>query len=151
MNPDLLHTPAELQRPLEPIAMTGMSCRFPGAPDIEAFWKLLERGGDAIIEVPPDRFDIRRYYDPDPEAPGKMYVRAGGFLDNVFDFDPNFFGISPREALSMDPQQRLLLEVAWEALKDAGDATDHLSGRNAGVFIGQSTNDYVRRSFGREI
>src|SRR5688572_23109765 len=135
----------------EPIAVTGMSCRFPKAPHLEAFWQLLERGGDAIGEVPADRFDVNAFYDPDPDAPGKMYVRNGGFIEDVFDFDPAFFGIAPREAVSMDPQQRLLLEVAWEALEDAGEATEQLSGRNAGVFIGHSTNDYVSRSLGREI
>src|SRR5438034_2830134 len=138
-------------RQAEPIAITGMSCRFPQAPGLDDFWALLERGGDAIVEVPPDRFDVAQYYDPDPDAPGKMYVRSGGFIENVFDFDPGFFGIAPREALSMDPQQRLLLELSWEALEDAGEATSRLAGRKAGVFVGHSTNDYVRRSFGREI
>jgi acyl transferase domain-containing protein/acyl carrier protein len=136
---------------LEPIAITGMSCRFPGGSDIDAYWRLLESGGDAITEVPADRFDLQSYYDPDPDAPGKIYVRKGGFIANAFDFDPGFFGISPREALSMDPQQRLLLELAWEALEDAGEATEALAGSSAGVFVGHSTNDYVRRSFGREI
>ena len=135
----------------EPVAVTGMSCRFPKAPHLQAFWQLLERGDDAISEVPADRFNVNDFYDPDPEAPGKMYVRHGGFIDHVFDFDPGFFGIAPREAISMDPQQRLLLEVSWEALEDAGEATDRLNGRNAGVFVGHSTNDYVRRSLGREI
>jgi acyl transferase domain-containing protein/acyl carrier protein len=135
----------------DPIAVTGMSCRFPQAPSLDAFWRLLERGEDAISEVPADRFDVNDFYDPDPDAPGKMYVRSGGFIDHAFDFDPAFFGIAPREAISMDPQQRLLLEVSWEALEDAGEATDRLSGRNAGVFIGHSTNDYIRRSFGKEI
>ncbi|MEE8155552.1 MAG: SDR family NAD(P)-dependent oxidoreductase [Phycisphaerales bacterium] len=135
----------------EPIAVTGMSCRFPKAPNIDAFWQVLEAGVDAITEVPPDRFDVDDYFDPDPDAPGKMYVREGGFIENVFDFDPGFFGIAPREALSMDPQQRLLLEVSWEALEDAGEATSRLQGREVGVFVGHSTNDYIRRSFGSEI
>ena len=100
----------------EPIAIVGMSCRFPGgANDLGSFWRLLQNGEDAIIEVPADRWDVDEYYDPDPDAPGKMYTRWGGFLQHVpvDAFDAAFFGISPREAMSMDPQQRLLLEVAW--------------------------------------
>ena len=97
----------------EPIAVIGIGCRFPGGADgPEGFWRLLSDGVDAITEVPPDRWDLARYYDPDPDAPGKMNTRHGGFLAGVDRFDPHFFDISPREALSMDPQQRLLLEVA---------------------------------------
>ena len=112
----------------EPIAIVGMGCRFPGAKDPEAFWQLLRDGVDAITEVPSDRWDINAFYDPDPDVPGKMSTRWGGFLERVDRFDPHFFGISPREAGRMDPQQRLLLEVAWEALEDAGQAPHRLAG-----------------------
>jgi hypothetical protein len=91
----------------EPLAVVGMGCRFPGARDPAAFWKLLRDGVDAITEVPEDRWAIEDFFDEDPSAPGKMTTRWGGFLDRVFDFDPSFFGISPREATHMDPQQRL--------------------------------------------
>src|SRR5262245_25484060 len=102
----------------EPIAIIGMGCRVPGgAADPEAYWRLLRDGVDAVKEVPSSRWDIDAYYDPDPEALGKMYTRHAGFLETVDTFDPQFFGISPREAQSMDPQHRLLLEVAWEALE----------------------------------
>jgi len=87
---------------------------------IEAFWQLLHNGVDATREVPADRWDVNRYYDPNPDALGKMYTRRGAFLQSVDQFDPQFFGISPREAVSMDPQQRLILEVSWEALETAG-------------------------------
>ena len=84
-------------------------------------WDFLLAHGDGIIEVPPDRWSLDRYYDPDPDMRGRMYTRSGGFLqDSLWDFDREFFGISPREASIMDPQQRLLLEVTQEAMDDAG-------------------------------
>ena len=126
------------------IAVVGMSCRFPGAGDSEAFWRLLERGGDAIAEVPPERWDVEACYDARPATPTKMNTRWGGFLQGVDLFDPAAFGISPREAQLMDPQQRLLLEVTWEALEDAGLAADKLSGSRTGVFVGISNSDYAR-------
>ncbi|MUH01818.1 hypothetical protein F7734_60035, partial [Scytonema sp. UIC 10036] len=128
---------------MEPIAIIGISCRFPGADNPEAFWQLLRDGVDAITEIPSNRWDIRQFYDQDPEISGKMNSRCGGFLQQVDQFDPQFFGISPREAVSMDPQQRLLLEVAWEALEDAGQVQEQLSGSQTGVFVGISTNDYT--------
>ena len=107
----------------EPIAIVGAGCRFPGgADDLESFWRLLRDRVDAVGDVPPDRWDLDRWYDPNPDAPGKMYTRCGGFLERVDRFDPQFFGIAPREAVAMDPQHRLLLEVAWEALENAGCA-----------------------------
>ena len=128
----------------EPIAIVGLSCRFPGADSLDDFWDLLHRGGDGIREVPADRWDIDQLYDPDPDVPGKMSTRWGGYLEQVDCFDAKFFGISPREAVNMDPQQRLLLEVAWEALEHAGLSPAKLDGRQAGVFVGISTNDYGR-------
>src|SRR5512138_860261 len=81
------------QQATQPIAIIGLSCRFPGAASPEAFWGLLRDGRDAISEVPPTRWDIDAYYDPDPDAPGKMYTRHGGFLDGIDRFEPSFFGI----------------------------------------------------------
>jgi myxalamid-type polyketide synthase MxaB len=126
----------------EPVAVVGMACRFPGAPDAAAFWRLLSGGVDAITEVPKDRWDIELFYDADPEKPGKMYTRWGGFLKEVDRFSPAFFGISPREAASMDPQQRLLLEVSWEALENAATPVEHLQAAQVGVFIGIGATDY---------
>src|SRR5580704_17200083 len=128
----------------EPIAIVGLSCRFPGSNDPDAFWRLLSGGVDAVKEVPNDRWDKDAYYDPDPSVPGKMHAPYGGFLDQVDLFDAAFFGISGREAESMDPQQRLLLEVTWEALENAGIATTHLRGSSTGVFVGITTSDYAR-------
>lgn len=130
----------------EPIAVVGLGCRFPGGADSPAeFWRLLERGGDGIVEVPRDRWDVDALFDPDPDAPGKMSSRFGGFIRDIDRFDAEFFGITPREAASMDPQQRLLLEVAWEALEDAGQAPDRLAGSPTGVFVGICNADYFQR------
>lgn len=135
---------AERQRN-EPIAIVGMACRFPGgANSPDQFWQLLQNGVDAITEVPASRWSLEEYYDPDPDAPGKVASRWAGFIDDVDRFDPQFFGISPREAVSMDPQQRLVLEVGWEALENAGYAPDKLSGSRTGVFMGICNNDYFQ-------
>jgi myxalamid-type polyketide synthase MxaC len=129
----------------EPIAIVGMGCRLPGGvADPEAYWRLLCDRVDAISEVPPSRWDIDAYFDPNVDAPGKMYTRFGGFVEHVDLFDPQFFGISPREAASMDPQQRLLLEVAWEALESAGHGSHQSGARKAGVFVGITMSDYGR-------
>jgi acyl transferase domain-containing protein/acyl-CoA synthetase (AMP-forming)/AMP-acid ligase II/acyl carrier protein len=128
----------------EPIAITGIGCRFPGASGPGELWEQLESGVDAIREVPPDRWSVDEYYDPDLAATNKMNTRWGGFLRDIDMFDPLFFGISPREATQMDPQQRLLLEVAWEALEDAGELKDRLHGTQLGVFVGISNSDYSR-------
>ena len=131
----------------EAIAIIGVGCRFPGSKDAREFWNLLRNGVDAIREVPAARFSLSDFYDPDQAAPGKIATRWGGFIDDVDQFDTHFFGISPREAARMDPQQRILLEVAWEALEDAGQVRDRLSGAPVGVFIGISNNDYGRIQF----
>ena len=129
----------------QPIAIVGIGCRFPGgADDPESYWELLAKGVDAITEIPPDRWNMDRFYDPDPGTPGKSYARHGGFIKGIDLFDPAFFGISHREASFMDPQQKLLLEVAWEALEDAGLVIDRKIPTNAGVFIGISSYDFLK-------
>jgi phthiocerol/phenolphthiocerol synthesis type-I polyketide synthase D len=127
----------------EPVAVVGIGCRFPGGvAGPEGYWEFLANGGDAISEVPPDRWDAEALYDPDPFAPGRMASKWGGFLPDVADFDADFFGITPREAEAMDPQQRVLLEVAWEALEHAGIAPDGLSGTRAAVMMGVYYSEY---------
>ena len=129
----------------EPIAIVGLSCRFPGpANDPDAFWRLLHTGVDAISEIDATRWSVEEYFDPDPDKPGKVATRWGGFLRDIRRFDPQFFGIAPREAMSMDPQQRLALELSWEALENAGYAPDTLSGTATGVFMGICNGDYYQ-------
>ncbi|MBD1926369.1 thioester reductase domain-containing protein [Trichocoleus sp. FACHB-90] len=129
---------------VEPIAIIGLGCRFPGANDPEAFWQLLSNGVDAIAQVPKERWDIDAFYDPEPGKPGKMSTRWGGFLEQVDQFEPSFFGIAPREVERMDPQQRLALEVAWEALENAAIVPSKLSGTQTGVFMAIGNYDYCR-------
>lgn len=93
--------------PSEGIAIIGMGCRFPGgANDAETFWKVLIEGRDAVSEVPADRWNVERFYEPEPGVLGKTIAKRGGFVDGIDQFDPQFFGISPREAPYIDPQQR---------------------------------------------
>jgi len=135
---------AEQRSHREPVAVIGIGCRLPGgAHNPDAFWNLLTSGLSAIGEVPKDRWNVDAYYHPDPEEPGKMVSRWGGFLEEVSGFDPAFFSISPREAARMDPQHRTVLEVVWEALEDAALPPAKLWGTRAGTYIGISSSDYA--------
>src|ERR1700736_5085930 len=129
--------------PKDRIAIIGIGCRFPGGVNnTESFWKLLAEGGEAVSDVPPDRWNVERFFDTEPGLPGKSIARRGGFLEGIDQFDPQFFGISPREAPYVDPQHRLLLETAWEAIEDAGLVLDLERGTDLGVFVGISHNEY---------
>lgn len=134
----------------QPIALVGMGCRFPSANTPAEFWQLLKAGKDAVTEIPSDRWNVNQFYSPDPDEPGKMYVRHGGFLPNLHDFDASLFRMAPREVSSLDPQQRLLLEVTWEALEHAGIAPHALNGQPVGVFIGICGIDYWHQLLQRD-
>jgi len=139
------------RRLTEPIAIIGVGCRFPGGvDDPAAYWRLLCAGINTRREVPRERWDVDAYYDPDPDAPGKISTRYGSFLDGIDGFDAAFFGISPREAMRIDPQHRLLLEVAWEALEHARVAPNSLAGTRTGVFAGVMSSEYSKRLLGRD-
>ncbi|MEU9828093.1 type I polyketide synthase [Micromonospora chersina] len=124
------------------IAVVGMACRLPGAPDTDSLWRLLRTGRSAITTVPSSRWDADRFYSPDPAAPGRTVSRWGGFLDGVEDFDAAFFRMSPQEAAAADPQQRLMLELAWEAVEAAGIAPGRLRGVRGDVFVGAIAAGY---------
>ncbi len=128
---------------LEPIALVGIGCRFPGninGPD--ELWQGLKEGIDAITDIPGDRWNNDVFYDPDPNKAGKIKSKKGGFLKDIDKFDADFFGVFPAEASRIDPQQRFLLEVTYEALEDAGISLESISDSKTGVYIGVFTNDY---------
>jgi acyl transferase domain-containing protein len=129
----------------EPVAIIGMSCRFPGAPTVEDYWSLLSEGRSGVVEVPPSRWNIEDYYTADRRVAGGVYTRHGAFLPDIAGWDADFFGIPPAEALRMDPQQRLLMELVCEGLDDAGTAAQRLAGSRTGVMVGlMDTAQYGR-------
>jgi acyl transferase domain-containing protein/NADPH:quinone reductase-like Zn-dependent oxidoreductase/acyl carrier protein len=134
----------------EPVAVIGMSCRYPGGIDSpERFWQLLVRGEHVIREGPQGRWDVDAFYDPDVDVPGRCTSRWAGYFDDITGFDAAFFGISPREATTMDPQHRLMIELAWEALERAGMPPRDLGGTRTGVFAGMCHSEYIGRLAGR--
>ncbi|TMU98191.1 SDR family NAD(P)-dependent oxidoreductase [Streptomyces sp. DASNCL29] len=134
----------------EPIAVIGMTGRYPGAADLTEFWDDLRSGRDRIREVPADRWPLEGFYEPARTtaiATGRSYSKWGGFLDDFAAFDPLFFRIAPRDAYAMDPQERLFLQAAWEVLEDAGYTPEELGARHGhrvGVFAGVTKSGHAR-------
>ena len=126
----------------EPVAIVGMSCRFPGAQNVDEFWDNLLNQVDSVGEIPAGRWDIDQFFDAS-RKPGKMYTREGGFLDDIAEFDAAFFNISDQEACWIDPQHRMLLENSYRALEDAGIPTHPLADKSVGVFMGIMGQDYA--------
>ncbi|QDU91226.1 Erythronolide synthase, modules 3 and 4 [Pirellulimonas nuda] len=127
----------------EPLAVVGIGCRFPGAADLDAYWRLLSEGRSGLSDVPADRWGHAELAATAAKQPGKIASSRGGFLDGVDQFDAGFFGLSSREAASLDPQHRVFFETAWTALEDAGLETSRLRGSRTGVFLGICSNDYL--------
>jgi acyl transferase domain-containing protein len=127
------------------VAVVGMACRLPGAPDVDAFWRLLVAENHSIRTIPRERFDVDVWYDPVPGRARRIVSRCGGFLDDIERFDADFFGISPYEAVRLDPQQRLLLQTVWEALEDAGIPRDRAAACRTGVYASCLTPGYWDR------
>ncbi|GAX60240.1 difficidin polyketide synthase [Candidatus Scalindua japonica] len=126
----------------EKIAVVGLACHFPGAPDIDTFWFNLKSGTDSIIEVPANRWDIRKYYSTDYQ-PGKSISKWGGFIEGIEEFDPEYFGISKELAPHIDPLMRQFLEVGVEVINDAGYTKKEIWGKDVGVFVGSRISNFV--------
>ncbi len=130
--------------PLESIAITGLSGFFPGCLDVQSFWKRIDEDESLIIEIPKERFDWQKYYDPTENKKGSIRTKWGGFIPDIASFDPKRFRILPQEANEMDPRQRLLLMSTWQTLEDAGMDPLSLKKSNTGVFIGCEANEYAQ-------
>ncbi|XP_017600871.1 PREDICTED: putative uncharacterized protein encoded by LINC00614 [Corvus brachyrhynchos] len=121
----------------EEVAVVGIGCNFPGGDGIDNFWKVLEEGKNCTVEIPPERFNAKEWYDPDDNKPGKICTTRAALLDEFNSFDNHLFGINNMEAERMDPQQKLLIECTYKALEDAGVPVESVSGTRTGVFIGK--------------
>ncbi len=126
----------------EPIAIVGMSCRFPEAHNLNEFWRLLHDGQDTVTEIPKERWDNDAYYDPDPAASRKSHQRHASMLKNIDDFDTFFFNISPAEAAEMNPSQKLMLELVWEAIENSTLSYKQVQGTRTGVYVGNIWADF---------
>ena len=134
---------APLAEYTEPIAVIGMSGRYPDAANLQQFWKNLAAGKDSIREIPASRWNCARYYDSRRLQERKIYCKWLGALDEIECFDPLFFGISPAEAERMDPQQRIFLQEAYHALEDSGHDPRSLSGLSCGIYLGLMGSEYA--------
>ncbi|XP_050416847.1 putative inactive phenolphthiocerol synthesis polyketide synthase type I Pks15 [Patella vulgata] len=127
---------------MEEIAIIGVGCKLPGADDINQFWRVLQNGENHVLEVPSDRWNLEAFYDPDPNAPGKTYVRRAGFIKNHDSWDNKVYGVNDFEASQMDPQQRFVLDCCFKAMENAGITRKSIDDSNTGVYIGVMNSDY---------
>ncbi|KAL8165031.1 UNVERIFIED_CONTAM: hypothetical protein K2H54_025332 [Gekko kuhli] len=131
------------------IAIVGIGCNFPGGEGIDNFWRVLEEGKNCATDIPPERFDINDWYDPDDSKSGKTSTRRAAFTEEFNTFDNKLFGINDVEAERMDPQHKLLLECTYRALEDAGITRENINGTKTGVFVGMMNRDYgLVRTYG---
>ncbi|HET8890470.1 MAG TPA: beta-ketoacyl synthase N-terminal-like domain-containing protein [Candidatus Angelobacter sp.] len=130
----------------EPIAVIGMAGQFPQAKNLEEFWQNIAQGKNCITRIPPDRWDVNRYYQPGKLVAGKTNSQWAGSMEEYDRFDPLFFNISPTEAENMDPQQRLFLQSCWHTIENAGYPVRALSGKKCGVFVGCTASEYAMLS-----
>lgn len=124
------------------IAIVGIGCMFPGAENLDEFWRVLVNGEDHVQDIPLERFNAEAYYDPDPDHPYKSYVKKAGLLRKFDEWDNRFFGISDKEAELVDPQHHFVLESVHMALEDAGIPKEKIAGSNTGVYIGAMNHDW---------
>lgn len=124
------------------IAIVGMSCRFPDASTLDAFWDLLKMGKHTIKEISKERWNADKHYDPDPQAERKVQQRHASLLTGIHDFDPLFFNISPAEASEMSPSQKLMMELAWESIESSSMPFDNIKGENVSVYVGNIWTDF---------
>ncbi|UII23300.1 type I polyketide synthase [Fulvivirga ligni] len=138
----MLETNKNAENKINPIAIVGLSCRFPKAENLQEFWKMLENGIDAVEKIPASRWDIDEYYDADKSAADKTHQRHAAMLDNIDKFDPFFFNISPAEAAEMTPSQKLMMELTWECLESGNIPYQQIAGKKVGVYVGNIWSDF---------
>jgi len=135
------------QKQTMPIALVGMSCRYPGGvTSQDTFWKLLRDGVSGISEIDDTRWEMENLYDVDPSTPGRIYTKSAGLLDDIEKFDGELFGISSVELENMDPQHRVFMEAAWTCIENAGYAPSMLAGKSVGIYVGIATQDFSQLS-----
>nr|WP_255208208.1 beta-ketoacyl synthase N-terminal-like domain-containing protein [Myxococcus sp. AM009] len=142
--PAVLAEPGALSGGVEPIAVVGMACHFPGSSGLEAYWRTLRDGLDHITEVPSSRWRAEDLYSS-THRPGRSVGKWGGFLQGIEHFDPGYFHIAKADAPCVDPLMRQFLEVSVQCLQHAGYARDELAGRRVGVFVGSRMSGYAAR------
>jgi len=133
------------------VAIVGMACTFPGAPNLETFWQNIVGKVDAVDDVPPERWDPEIFHDPQPGQPGRIYCKRGGYLPASIPFDPVEFGIMPSAVPGTEPDQFIVLKTARDALTDAnyvdelpeGDRTELIMGR--GNYLGPGFVNLIQR------